>query len=99
MLFWSPDTLGLTVGDMLMNLEARAPETESELFARALDLAGSTLGQLGEKLGIAVPQELLRAKGWFGQALELFLGATARSRAAPDFEALGIELKTLPVVR
>ena len=78
---------------------AGAPQTESELFARALDLAGSTLGELGRKLGIAVPQELLRAKGWFGQALELSLGATAGSRAAPDFEALGIELKTLPVGR
>jgi DNA mismatch repair protein MutH len=76
-----------------------APQTESELLARALNLAGSTLGELGRGLGIAVPLELLRAKGWFGQALELSLGATARSRAAPDFEALGIELKTLPIGR
>ncbi|HVW30233.1 MAG TPA: DNA mismatch repair endonuclease MutH [Polyangiaceae bacterium] len=74
-----------------------APQTESELLARALELAGSTLGELGERLGIPVPAELLRAKGWFGQALERALGATARSRAAPDFEALGVELKTLPV--
>lgn len=74
-----------------------APQTESELLARALELAGSTLGELGDRLGIPVPGELLRAKGWFGQALERALGATARSRAAPDFEALGVELKTLPV--
>lgn len=76
-----------------------APQTENELFARALDLAGLTLGELGERLGIAVPQDMLRGKGWFGQALERALGATARSRAAPDFEALGIELKTLPIGR
>jgi DNA mismatch repair protein MutH len=74
-----------------------APETESELLSRALDLAGSTLGDLGARLGLPVPGDLTRAKGWFGQALERALGATARSRAAPDFEALGVELKTLPV--
>jgi DNA mismatch repair protein MutH len=74
-----------------------APQTESELLSRASQLAGSTLGELGARLGVPVPGELLRAKGWFGQALERALGATASSRAAPDFEALGIELKTLPV--
>src|SRR5690606_28172948 len=31
--------------------------------------------------------------------LERALGATAESRDAPDFEALGIELKSLPVTR
>jgi DNA mismatch repair protein MutH len=74
-----------------------APRTESELLSRALELAGLTLAELGERLGLVVPTELLRAKGWVGQALERALGATARSRAAPDFEAIGVELKTLPV--
>jgi DNA mismatch repair protein MutH len=32
-----------------------------------------------------------------GQLVELGLGATAGSRAGPDFAALGIELKTLPL--
>ena len=76
-----------------------SPSSEDELLARALELAGSTLAELGERLGLAVPSDLLRAKGWFGQALEACLGATARSRAAPDFETLGVELKTLPVGR
>jgi DNA mismatch repair protein MutH len=76
---------------------SRAPQTETELLSRAVDLAGWTLGELGARLGVPVPGELLRAKGWFGQSLERALGATARSRAAPDFEALGVELKTLPV--
>jgi DNA mismatch repair protein MutH len=31
--------------------------------------------------------------------MEAALGATARSRAAPDFEAIGVELKTLPLSR
>jgi DNA mismatch repair protein MutH len=38
-----------------------------------------------------------RAKGFAGTLLERVLGATAKSRAQPDFEALGVELKTLPV--
>jgi DNA mismatch repair protein MutH len=32
-----------------------------------------------------------------GQLLERSLGATATSRAVPDFEAIGVEMKTLPV--
>ncbi len=76
---------------------SRAPETESELLSRAHALAGLTLAELGQRLGVPVPADLTRAKGWFGQALERALGATASSRAAPDFEALGVELKTLPV--
>ncbi len=67
----------------------RPPETESELFSRAQELAGLTLGDLGARLGTPAPSDLTRAKGWFGQALERALGATASSRAAPDFEALG----------
>ncbi len=40
----------------------------------------------------------LRAhKGWLGQLLEYALGASAASRAEPDFPHLGIELKSVPV--
>ena len=39
----------------------------------------------------------MRAKGIAGQILEKALGATAGSRAEPDFVALGIELKTIPL--
>lgn len=73
------------------------PETEHELLARALDLAGLTLGELGVRVGLDVPEESLRAKGIAGQILEKALGATAGSRAEPDFVTLGIELKTIPL--
>ena len=76
---------------------AGAPATESELMARARALSGVSLGQLAGQLDARVPETQLRAKGWVGQLLERALGATAGSRAKPDFEALGVELKTLPV--
>lgn len=44
------------------------------------------------------PADLRRDKGWIGQLLEHVLGATAASRAEPDFAHLGVELKTLPVL-
>jgi DNA mismatch repair protein MutH len=73
------------------------PATEEELLGRARALAGLTLGQLARSLGAPVPEDLRRAKGWVGGMFEAALGATASSRAQPDFEELGIELKTLPV--
>lgn len=78
-------------------VEPGPPPTEAELVTRAAELAGLTLGDVATTLGIAAPLDLRRAKGWVGQLLERALGATARSRAVPDFEHLGIELKTLPV--
>jgi len=73
------------------------PKTEEELLARAWDIAGLTLGKLGARVGIDVPDESARAKGIAGQILEKALGATAGSRAEPDFVTLGIELKTIPL--
>lgn len=75
------------------------PSTEQELLARARDLAGKTLGELAWKHGRSVPKDLRRAKGWFGQLIEETLGATAASLAEPDFQQLGIELKTIPIGR
>ena len=74
-----------------------APASREELLARARQLAGLRLAEIAASQGAAVPQDLRRAKGWAGTLLESALGATARSRAAPDFEQLGVELKTLPV--
>ena len=37
------------------------------------------------------------AKGWAGQLIELYLGATAGSKQQQDFPTLGVELKTIPV--
>lgn len=73
------------------------PRTEAELLERAESLAGCSLGEVAARFGATAPADLRRAKGWVGTLLERALGATASSRAAPDFESLGIELKTLPV--
>lgn len=73
------------------------PRSEGELLARARELAGYTLGEIAERLGVQVPDEGKRAKGLAGQMLERVLGATAGSRAEPDFVSLGIELKTIPL--
>jgi DNA mismatch repair protein MutH len=73
------------------------PVSEADLLGRARALAGLTLAQVAAAMGEDAPREHLHAKGWGGLALERALGATAGSRASPDFEALGVELKTLPV--
>ncbi|MGD8318433.1 MAG: DNA mismatch repair endonuclease MutH [Myxococcales bacterium] len=78
-------------------MAASEPKTEAELLARAWELAGLTLGELGRRVGVRVPSEPLRGKGIGGQILEKALGATAASRAEPDFVSLGIELKTIPL--
>jgi DNA mismatch repair protein MutH len=74
-----------------------APLSEAELLGRAEQLAGKTLAQVAGEFGQAVPETLHRAKGFVGLLLERALGATAKSKDQPDFEQLGIELKSLPV--
>jgi DNA mismatch repair protein MutH len=76
-----------------------APRDEAELLQRAAELAGLSLRELGLRLDVEVPLDLRRAKGFVGGLLERALGATAGSRALPDFPELGVELKTLPVDR
>lgn len=76
-----------------------APSSPGELVARARALAGRALGEVAGELGLTAPPHLRGHKGWVGHLMERALGATAQSRDAPDFEALGIELKTLPVNR
>lgn len=75
------------------------PQSEEELLARARRLAGRTLRDLAQGLGVAVPRESRRAKGWVGEAIERALGAASSSLPEPDFPQLGVELKTLPVGR
>ncbi len=76
-----------------------APESEAELCRRARALAGRTVFEVAEKLAVPVPSDQRRAKGFVGTLVERALGATAATRSAPDFEALGVELKTIPVRR
>jgi DNA mismatch repair protein MutH len=44
-----------------------------------------------------LPADQRRSKGLVGGLIERALGAHAGSRSGPDFEALGIELKTVPL--
>ncbi len=76
---------------------APPPADADTLMARALALAGHPLRTVADRVDMPVPPHLRRHKGWVGQLLETALGATAGSRAEPDFPHLGIELKTLPV--
>jgi DNA mismatch repair protein MutH len=73
------------------------PKTQDQLMQRCEELAGKTLGQLANELGLTVPENLQRHKGWVGMLLEAYLGADAGNQAEPDFIALGIEMKTLPI--
>lgn len=73
------------------------PRTEAELYARADALAGHTLGEIARSVWVEIPTDPRRSKGWAGQLLERALGATASSRAEPDFPHLGIELKSVPI--
>lgn len=82
-----------------MDIIRNPPESEAELMRRCRALAGKSLGQVAAELNIAVPGSRSRAKGWAGQLIERYLGASAASQPEPDFQALGIELKTIPVNR
>ena len=73
------------------------PESETELLDRAWNLAGLSLGELANKLDLKTPENLLRNKGWVGELLEQALGATAGSKPEPDFQLIGVELKTIPI--
>lgn len=77
-------------------IEVPPPRDEAELLLRARALAGHTFGSVAERFRVPTA-DLKRAKGWIGQLLETALGATAANKAAPDFEALGVEMKSIPV--
>ena len=77
-----------------------APPPPSDLDAiwqAARALGGRSLSAIAAEQGAALPDDLSRHKGFVGQLIERALGATASSRPTPDFEALGVELKTLPI--
>ena len=78
------------------------PETSRErtleaLLAHARALVGVELGELADGLGLPVPSGLVRTKGWSGQIIEHELGVSPGGARGPDFAALGVELKTVPV--
>jgi DNA mismatch repair protein MutH len=67
------------------------------LLAHARALIGVELGDLADGLGLPVPVGRVRTKGWSGQVLEHELGVAGSGARGPDFAALGVELKTVPV--
>ncbi|MCH1928688.1 DNA mismatch repair endonuclease MutH [Shewanella sp. A25] len=73
------------------------PQDLAELLRRADMMAGITLSQIAASLGVPVPHDLKRDKGWVGQLIEMELGATAGSKPEQDFLHLGVELKTIPI--
>jgi DNA mismatch repair protein MutH len=80
-------------------LPAAPPTSEAELLANAEYIAGLTLAELAECVDLTVPASLQNAKGWVGQLIEQCLGATAASLPEPDFQHIGVELKSLPINR
>ncbi|WP_095505035.1 DNA mismatch repair endonuclease MutH [Paraferrimonas sedimenticola] len=80
-----------------MTSNSQPPQSIDELMQRAYSMAGQSLSELAQSWAIQVPNNLKRDKGWVGQLIELQLGATAGSKAEPDFAHLGVELKTLPL--
>jgi len=73
------------------------PRDEAALLDRARALADRTLGWIAARVGVTVPPDLRKDKGWVGTLLETALGATGGSAAQRDFPALGIELKSIPL--
>jgi DNA mismatch repair protein MutH len=72
-------------------------ETLDALLAHARALVGVELSELADTLGLPVPVGRLRTKGWSGQVIEHELGVAVGGARGPDFAALGVELKTVPV--
>lgn len=64
-----------------------------------MSIQGLSFAQLSIALGLSIPLNPVQRKGWVGMALELALGADANNKAEPDFQFLGIELKTLPLAK
>ncbi|HEX2660514.1 MAG TPA: MutH/Sau3AI family endonuclease [Polyangia bacterium] len=73
------------------------PDALGALLAHARALIGVELGDLAEQLGVPVPVGAVHTKGWPGQVIEHELGVETGGARGPDFAALGIELKTVPV--
>jgi DNA mismatch repair protein MutH len=76
---------------------ATPPTDVRALIARAAGLEGATLEALARAVDVPTHGTAVRTKGSPGQILERALGATGGASKVVDFEALGVELKTIPV--
>jgi DNA mismatch repair protein MutH len=74
-----------------------APGSVRELELRAHALSGRSMGEVAAALGVPVPEDERRAKGFVGQLVERALGADPSAGERPDFPELGVELKTIPL--
>ncbi|WP_419421099.1 DNA mismatch repair endonuclease MutH [Legionella sp. D16C41] len=81
---------------MSVHLPKAPPINECELLLRCQQIEGISFAQLAQLVQLAIPKESTKRKGWAGLAIEAILGATAGTKALPDFNHLGIELKTIP---
>ncbi len=84
---------------MRQTLNISAPTSENELLERTTRLAGKTIAQVAQQLGVRVPENQNHHKGWVGNLAETCLGATAKNQSEPDFQFIGVELKTVPMTR
>jgi DNA mismatch repair protein MutH len=82
---------------MQAGTESDGQQTLEALLAHARALVGVELSELADGLGLPVPAGLVRTKGWSGQIIEHELGVEPGGVRGPDFAALGVELKTVPV--
>ncbi|MCW8091856.1 DNA mismatch repair endonuclease MutH [Alteromonas sp. ASW11-130] len=80
-----------------MNPPTTPPANTDDLMARCQQIAGLSLGELASLAKINIPPDFKRHKGWTGQLIETWLGASAGSKPTQDFPELGIELKTIPI--
>ncbi|MDF1757633.1 MAG: DNA mismatch repair endonuclease MutH [Legionellaceae bacterium] len=71
--------------------------SEDELLERCQAIEGLTLSQIATKFSKQIPEDPNRRKGFAGMLLEVALGANAGNKPVPDFQNLGVELKTLPI--
>lgn len=55
------------------------------------------LSDVAASCGVPIPISPVKSKGWTGTLLETALGATAASLPEPDFQVIGVEMKTVPV--
>lgn len=81
--------------ELLSPLHFPSPTSKEELTYRLKLIMGRSLGELAALAQVEVPHNIMGAKGFAGQIIEVFLGAHARNLSVPDFMELGIELKTI----
>lgn len=73
------------------------PCDRDELQQRARALAGRNIGEIAADAGVVLPPDTRRHKGLVGELVEWALGADPDAGDGPDFAALGVELKTIPL--